>query len=81
MSLLTRLYRGETEFDIVGQRKRWFAISAALIVISLLGLGVRARLAVGVLAMVYTGLPGTAVLPLGTLVGAIVRFRSAAAAG
>lgn len=41
MSLLTRLYRGETEFDIVGQRKRWFAISAALIVISLLGLGVR----------------------------------------
>ncbi len=35
MSLAGRLYRGETNFDLVGTRKRWYLISAALMVISI----------------------------------------------
>ena len=38
MSLASRLYHGETSFDIVGRRRLWFSISAALVVISLLSL-------------------------------------------
>ena len=34
----SRLYRGETDFDFLGRRKLWFAISAALLVISALSL-------------------------------------------
>lgn len=41
MSRLGRLSRGETNIDFVGLRKRWFTISATLIVISLLALAVR----------------------------------------
>ena len=41
MSALSKLNRGETKIDFVGNRKRYFIISAVLIVISLLGLGVR----------------------------------------
>jgi preprotein translocase subunit SecF len=41
MSGLGRLARGETHIDFVGLRKRWFTISATLIVISLLALTVR----------------------------------------
>ena len=41
MSLIARLYRGETTFDFISQRKRWFVFSAALLVISLLSLVVR----------------------------------------
>ncbi len=41
MSWLGRLSRGETNIDFVGLRKRWFAISATLIVISLLSLAIR----------------------------------------
>jgi preprotein translocase subunit SecF len=40
-SLWTKLYRGETSFDFVGRRRRWYAISGAVIVIGLLALGVR----------------------------------------
>jgi preprotein translocase subunit SecF len=40
-SLWTKLYRGETSFDFVGHRRRWYAISGAVIVIGLLALGVR----------------------------------------
>jgi preprotein translocase subunit SecF len=39
--LWTRLYRGETSFDFVGRRNRWFAISAAIIVLGLISLLVR----------------------------------------
>ena len=39
--LWTRLYRGETAFDFVGRRNRWFPISAAIIVIGLISLLVR----------------------------------------
>jgi preprotein translocase subunit SecF len=39
--LASRLYNGETAFDFVGHRKRWFAFSGAIILIGLLALGVR----------------------------------------
>ena len=32
------LYRGETSIDFIGQRKRWFSLSAVLLSISILGL-------------------------------------------
>lgn len=38
MSLLRDLYRGETQFDFVGNRRKWFAISGAIILISVLSL-------------------------------------------
>ena len=38
MSLASRLYHGETSFDIIGRRRLWFTISAALVVISLISL-------------------------------------------
>jgi preprotein translocase subunit SecF len=41
MSVFTRMYRGETEFDFVAQRKRWFTLSAVLLAVSLLSLLVR----------------------------------------
>ena len=41
MSLVRRLYRGETSFDFISQRRKWFAISAVLILVSLLSLAVR----------------------------------------
>ncbi len=41
MSFFTRITRGETEIPFTGQSKRWFGISAVLIVISLAALGVR----------------------------------------
>jgi preprotein translocase subunit SecF len=40
-SLWTRLYRGETSFDFVGKRKRWFTASALIIVVGILALAVR----------------------------------------
>jgi preprotein translocase subunit SecF len=38
MSLLRDLYRGDTQFDFVGNRRKWFAISGAIILISVLSL-------------------------------------------
>jgi preprotein translocase subunit SecF len=38
VSLASRLYHGETSFDIIGRRRLWFTISAALVVISLVSL-------------------------------------------
>lgn len=38
MNLLSRLYRGETSFDFVGAKKKWLAISATLVLVSLLAL-------------------------------------------
>jgi preprotein translocase subunit SecF len=38
VSLASRLYHGETSYDIVGRRRLWFTISAALVVISLISL-------------------------------------------
>ncbi|HSR27193.1 MAG TPA: protein translocase subunit SecF, partial [Actinomycetes bacterium] len=35
MSLASRMYHGETSFDFVGRRRRWFALSALLVLISL----------------------------------------------
>ncbi|HEX3426080.1 MAG TPA: protein translocase subunit SecF [Acidimicrobiales bacterium] len=40
-SLWTRLYRGETSFDFVGKRNRWFLISGTVILIGLVSLLVR----------------------------------------
>jgi preprotein translocase subunit SecF len=36
-----RLYRGETSFDFVGRRRLWFTISAVIIGLGLISLGVR----------------------------------------
>ena len=41
MSLVGNLYRGDTHFDFMKYRKRWFALSAVLIFVSLLSLAVR----------------------------------------
>ena len=38
MSLASRLYHGETSYDFVGRRRLWFAISAVLVLISLVSL-------------------------------------------
>ena len=38
MSLASRMYHGETSFDIVGRRRLWFTISALLVLISLVSL-------------------------------------------
>ncbi len=38
MSLASRMYHGETSFDIVGRRRLWFTISAVLVLISLVSL-------------------------------------------
>jgi preprotein translocase subunit SecF len=40
-SLPARLYHGETSFDFVGRRRRWFALSGTIILIGLVALGVR----------------------------------------
>jgi preprotein translocase subunit SecF len=41
MSLVTRLYRGEVSYDFMRKRKRWYAISIAFVVISLLSILIR----------------------------------------
>lgn len=41
MSVLSKLNRGETKIDFVGNRRRYLLISAVLLVISLAGLGIR----------------------------------------
>jgi preprotein translocase subunit SecF len=41
MSLVSKLYRGETNFDFIGTRKRWYLASAVLIVICILSFVVR----------------------------------------
>jgi len=38
VSLASRLYHGETSFDIVGRRRLWFTVSAVLVAISLVSL-------------------------------------------
>jgi preprotein translocase subunit SecF len=48
MSLASRLYRGETSFDIVGKRRRWYALSGLLVLISLLSLFVLRGLNTGI---------------------------------
>jgi preprotein translocase subunit SecF len=40
-SIWTRLYRGETSFDFVGHRRRWFIISGTIIILGLGSLLVR----------------------------------------
>ncbi len=40
-SLATRLYRGEVSYDFIGHRKVWYAVSLALIVLSLASMLVR----------------------------------------
>ena len=40
-NVLIRLYRGETSFDFIGNRKWWFGISAIIIVLGIISLGTR----------------------------------------
>jgi preprotein translocase subunit SecF len=39
VSLARRLYHGETHFDFVGRRRWWFTLSAGLVIVSALALG------------------------------------------
>jgi len=39
--MLSRLYRGETNFDLIGQRKRWYLASAILLLICLASIAFR----------------------------------------
>ncbi|MBW3666354.1 MAG: protein translocase subunit SecF [Actinobacteria bacterium] len=57
MSRWSRVKRGETEIDFVGLRRRWFTISAALLVVSLLALGLL-RLNLGIEFVGGLGLQG-----------------------
>lgn len=41
MSLARQLYWGENRFDFVGRRRWWFALTAAVVVVSLAALGIR----------------------------------------
>jgi preprotein translocase subunit SecF len=41
MSILTRLYRGETNFDFIGTRKRWYLASLVLLAVCVLSMVVR----------------------------------------
>lgn len=41
MSLWSRLYRGQTRFNIVGHRRRWFMVSGILLLIALVSLTTR----------------------------------------
>jgi preprotein translocase subunit SecF len=36
-----RLYRGEVSYDFVGRKRRWYSISAAILLISIAALGIR----------------------------------------
>ncbi len=40
-SLGSRLYNGETAFDFVGHRRRWYTLSSVVILVGLIALGVR----------------------------------------
>src|SRR5579862_2864298 len=40
-SLTSRLYNGETAFDFVGHRRRWYTLSSVVILVGLIALGVR----------------------------------------
>jgi preprotein translocase subunit SecF len=40
-SLATRLYRGDVSYDFIGRRRRWYAISGLLILISIISIFVR----------------------------------------
>jgi preprotein translocase subunit SecF len=40
-SIWSKLYRGETSFDFVGHRRRWYTISLTVILIGLIALGVK----------------------------------------
>ncbi len=37
----TRLYKGEVSYDIVGRRRRWYALSAIILIVAISGLGFR----------------------------------------
>jgi len=41
VTLAGRLYRGETKFDLIGTRKRWYLLSAALLIICLASIVIR----------------------------------------
>ncbi|MCW2541200.1 MAG: protein translocase subunit SecF [Frankiales bacterium] len=41
MSVFTKLYRGETRFNFIGSRKRWYAVSLVLVVICILSIALR----------------------------------------
>ncbi|MEI8082297.1 MAG: protein translocase subunit SecF [Actinomycetes bacterium] len=40
-NLGSHLYSGEVSYDIVGRRRRWYALSGVILLLALLGLGVR----------------------------------------
>ena len=74
-SVLRRLYRGETAFDVVGNHRRWFIISAAVLLLCLGSLAVR-NLNLGI---DFTGgISITAPNPAGADIGAVRESLGAA---
>lgn len=57
MSVMSRLYRGETTIDFISQRNRWFAVSAILLIVS-----------IG--SLIFRGLDGSVDFTGGTIVEA-----------
>jgi preprotein translocase subunit SecF len=41
VSVLSRLYHGDTHYDLVGRRRWWFGLSAVMLLVSALALGLR----------------------------------------
>lgn len=74
-SVLRRLYRGETAFDVVGNHRRWFIISATVLLLCLGSLAVR-NLNLGI---DFTGgISITAPNPAGADIGAVRESLGAA---
>lgn len=74
-SVFRRLYRGETAFDVVGNHRRWFIISAAVLLLCLGSLAVR-NLNLGI---DFTGgISITAPNPAGADIGAVRESLGAA---
>lgn len=48
MSLFSRLYQGETDYDFIGRRKTWYLVSAAMLFISIVGFIIRGGFNLGV---------------------------------
>jgi preprotein translocase subunit SecF len=68
-----RLYTGEVSYDFVGNRKRWYTISAVLIIVSIAALGIRG-LNLGI------DFKGGNVVTVPTATGTLQQARDAAAA-
>ncbi len=72
MSFFSRLYRGDIHWDFVGNRRRWFTLSAALILTSVLALSIRGlNLSVDFVGGTLVELPNPEGVSVGEVRGAL----------